>query len=392
MLARNTLVLIAASAYWIGAGAIIRCELNGKAINISNGAETAGQSGLVRCREDDTGHLQREQELRNGKFVGLERMYDREGRLQRERTVNEKGNSQGRVAEFWPNGKLRREEFAENGRTQGAARRFDATGRVERVAFHGDGQELFSAEYNAQGQLSRLMCPRNSVLPEDRKPCGFDGVIDTVLHTHTGRPAAQLRYDQGRLLSATEWSADGIVSAQQLMQDGRRVHRSFYTEGGKSVLREERVYAPDERTLRDSRGTLHSQRRYGSTGQITEQRTFAEGREVLLERWYLNGALRERSALTGTGDQARLRREQFRDDGTLALREMLTTEHQPVGTQQYFHDNGRLAVEEQYTDPDVRGRTRATARKQWDEAGKLVADDILLEDGSRQRKAGGLDS
>ena len=135
-----TIFFIAVSAYGSSAEAIIRCELNGKPINISNGAETAGQSGLVRCREEDTGHLQREQELRDGKFVGLERMFDREGRLQRERTVNERGNSHGRVAEFWPNGQVRREETADNGRTQGAVRRFDATGRVERVSFHGDGQ------------------------------------------------------------------------------------------------------------------------------------------------------------------------------------------------------------------------------------------------------------
>ena len=253
-----TIFFIAVSAYGSSAEAIIRCELNGKPINISNGAETAGQSGLVRCREEDTGHLQREQELRDGKFVGLERMFDREGRLQRERTVNERGNSHGRVAEFWPNGQVRREETADNGRTQGAVRRFDATGRVERVSFHGGGQELFYVETNSKGQPTRLFCPRTSVLPEDRKLCGFDGATDTLLHADNGAKTAQLHYDQGRLLNATEWTRDGIVAAQQLVVDGRRVHRSFTTEGGKSVLREERVFAPDERTLRDTRGSLFS--------------------------------------------------------------------------------------------------------------------------------------
>lgn len=97
--------LIAIGAYGTSAEAIIRCELNGKAINISNGAETAGQSGLVRCRDENTGHVPREQQLQNGKFMGLERMFDREGRLQRERSLNERGNSHGRVAEFWPDRK-----------------------------------------------------------------------------------------------------------------------------------------------------------------------------------------------------------------------------------------------------------------------------------------------
>ena len=387
-----TIFLIAASAYGTSAEAVIRCEIDGKPLNVSNGAELAGKTGLVRCREEDTGHLQREQTLQNGKFLGLERMFDREGRLQRERTVNERGNSHGRVVEFWPNGQLRREETADNGRTTGAVRRFDASGRVERVSFHGEGRELFYVEYNTKGQPARLQCPRTSLLPEDRKLCGFDGAADTLLFADNGARLAQHRYDQGRLLSATEWTADGVVSAQQMVVEGRRVHHSFTTEGGQSVLREERVFAPDDRTLRDTRGQLHSAKRYGASGQLIEQRSFAEGREVQVERWYLNGAVRERSRWSGTGKDARLLREQYRDDGKLAQREQLNADQWPVGTQQAFHENGRLAVEDQYSDPDSRGRTRLSARKQWDETGKLVADDAILEDGSRQKKPGGLAS
>ena len=379
-------IFIASSACSMSASAIIRCEIDGRPINTSNGAELAGKSGLVRCREEDTGHLQREQELRDGRFMGLERMFDRQGRLLRERTVNERGNSQGRVAEFWPNGQVRREETADNGRTQGAVRRFDATGRLERVSFRGEGQELFYVEYNSKGQPMRLLCPRASVLPEDRKLCGFDGAADTVLFAESGARSAQLRYDQGRLLSATEWSSDGVVAAQQSVVDGRRVHQSFYTEGGKSVLREERVFAPDERTLRDTRGQLLSARRFGASGQLIEQRSFGtDGREAQVERWYLNGSVRERSIWSGNGKDARLVREMYRDDGKLARREQFDADQRPVGTQQAFHDNGRLAVEEQYADPDARGRSRITARKQWDDAGKLLADDIILEDGSRKR-------
>jgi len=387
-----TTIFIAASAYGASASAIIRCEMDGKPLNVSNGAELAGKSGLVRCREEDTGHLQREQELRNGKFIGQERMFDREGRLLRERTVNERGNSHGRVAEFWPNGQVRREETADNGRTQGAVRRFDATGRMERVSFHGEGQELFHVEYNSKGQPMRLLCPRSSVLPDDRKLCGFAGATDTELFAESGARSAQLRYDQGRLLSATEWSSDGVVSAQQVVVDGRRVHKSFYTEGGKSVLREERVFTPDERTLRDTRGQLFSARRYGASGQPIEQRSFADGREVEVERWYLNGSVRERSTVSGSGKDTRQLREMYRDDGKLVRREQLNADQWPVGTQQAFHENGRLAAEEQYSTPDARGRTRLTARKQWDESGKLMADDTILEDGSRQRNAVGTDS
>ena len=52
------------------AGAVIDCELNGTSINVNNGAETAGKSGLLRCRQRDGGELQRVQELRDGKTIG----------------------------------------------------------------------------------------------------------------------------------------------------------------------------------------------------------------------------------------------------------------------------------------------------------------------------------
>lgn len=388
------LLLLALGTYATGASAIIRCEFNGKPVNPNNGAETAGLTGLLRCRDENTGQLQREQELKDGKYLGKERFFDRDGKLTRERSVNERGNSQGRVAEFWPNGQLKREEFAENGSTAGAVRRFDANGRPERLSFHAGGQEQFAIEYNSAGQPTRLQCPRASVLPEDRKPCGFEGAADTTLFTGSGAKAGQVRYDQGRLLLSTEWTSDGLVAQQMLYEEGRRVHRNFSTEGGKSVLREERIFAPDEqRFLRDTRGPLHSLRRFGSTGQLTEQHGYADGREVLIERWYLNGAARERSVLTGTGDAARIQRELRDDEGRLTRKETLTEQQQRTGVQQAFHTNGRLAQEDRYTAPDARGRTRLEARKQWDESGKLQADDTILEDGSRQRKAaGGLDS
>lgn len=388
------LLLLALGTCATGAHAIIRCEFNGKPVNPNNGAETAGLTGLLRCRDENTDQLQREQELQDGKYLGKERFFDREGKLQRERSVNERGNSQGRVAEFWPNGQLKREEFAENGRTTGAVRRFDANGRPERLSFHAEGQEQFVVEYNSAGQPTRLQCPRASLLPEDRKPCGFEGATDTPLFTSAGTKAGQVRYDQGRLLLSTEWTGDGLVAQQMQFEEGRRVHRSFFTEGGKSVLREERIFAPDEqRFLRDTRGPLHSLRRFGNNGQMTEQHAYADGREVLLERWYLNGAPRERSTRIGTGDATRIQRELRDDEGKLTRRELLTAEQQPTGAQQHFHPNGRLGREDRYTAPDARGRTRLEARKQWDESGKLTADDTILEDGSRQRKAAsGLDS
>ena len=70
------------------------CELNGQPVNPNNGYTTQGKTGLMRCREGDGGPLQREQELQNGKFMGLVRFY-RDGVLEKESRVNERGNREG---------------------------------------------------------------------------------------------------------------------------------------------------------------------------------------------------------------------------------------------------------------------------------------------------------
>ena len=395
----NATLLIAALALSTGAEAIIRCEMNGKPVNTNNGAETAGLTGLLRCRQEDTGQLQREQELRDGKYLGIERFFDREGKLTRERSVNERGNSQGQVREFWPNGQVKLEEVAENGESRGVVRAFAQSGKPQRIGFVLDRQTVFSLEYNEQGQINRLQCPTTSVMAEDRKPCGFEGRTETVLFGNKGEKSGQRTFDKGRLLEAINWQTDGSLASQQLFDGGRRVHRNYSAQGnssGKAVLREERVYEADDNVLNATRGKLLSIKLWGAGEQITEHRRFADGREVALERWYLNGAIKERSATTGTGAEARLQRENFNDAGVLVRREKLIAGRDYggdyTGVQQAFHDNGKLAVEDTWSNPDDRGRTRLIARKQWDETGRLLADDEILEDGSRKRKPGSVGS
>lgn len=373
--------------------------MNGQPVNPSDGAATAGLSGMLRCRDADTGRPQREQELRAGKYLGIERFFDRDGKLSKERSVNEHGNSQGRVREFWPNGQLKRESYAENGDTRGLVRSFAQSGQPESVRFVQDHQDVFSLEYNAQGQVAALRCPAASVASEDRKPCGFEGRTDTPLYGSHGEKLALRTYEQGRLLAATRWQDDGSLAGQQLFDGGRRVQRRYSAEGaaqGKSVLREERIFEPDTNVLNAMRGQLQSLKLWGANGQLTEAHHYADGCEIALERWYLNGALRERRASTGTGEQARVLQESFSDAGVLLRRNRYVASADdadvPTGVQQTFRSDGKLAAEETWSVPDERGRTRLVARRLWDESGRLTADDDILEDGSRQPRAHALGS
>src|SRR6185295_18470348 len=90
---------LAALALLPPAHAVQACELNGQRVNPDNGSTTEGKTGLMRCRDGEGGPVLREQELRQGKFIGIVRYYQ-DGALQREYRVNEKGNRDGLAREW----------------------------------------------------------------------------------------------------------------------------------------------------------------------------------------------------------------------------------------------------------------------------------------------------
>ncbi len=379
-------IFIAACAGITPALAIIRCELNGKPINVNNGNETAGQSGLLRCKETDTGLVQREQELRDGKTVGLERFFDRSGKLARERRVNERGNTQGPDRTFWPNGRVKTEETAENGQTVGLKKRYFESGKLEDLLFYQAGREVFAMAYYPEGYLYELRCPKSSVTPEDRKPCGFEGPLETTLLRSDGKPGARQTWEQGVLVASTTYREDGSLWWQYSRDQGRRVQRMHSSAEGKTVLREERIYEPDDAFLTSRQGALQTRKQWGANGQLIEHLQYGQGQELRAERWYLNGARKERSVLEGEGEAARRVLESFDDAGLLQNLTRTTLRGARTGVQQGFHRNTRLAQEDTYSAPDAQGTTRLIARKTWDEGGQMTADDEILEDGSRKRK------
>jgi antitoxin component YwqK of YwqJK toxin-antitoxin module len=394
-----SLVLTLLSLCCASASAVIRCEMSGKPVNPSNGNDLVGLTGLLRCMQQDTGILQREQEMRNGKFIGIERFFDREGRLQRERVVNERGNSDGVAKEFWPSGQLRRQSNEINGSTQGAVRRYYENGQLESASFTTDKRLLTSLSFSKAGELTDISCHSASMLAEDRKPCGFEGKIQTTTFNYFrggSKPGAIYTYEQGRLLATTTYREDGNVWAELAFQNGARWHRVFDTRGskdGKNVLREERLYEIDTEgsySLGAKGGRLQWIKLWGSNEQLTEHSRFSNGRALLTERWYLNGSLKEKLIMQGEGAQERVVHERYDDQGLLDTRENFiahsTWGNLLTGLQQSYHANGTLAQQETYSAPDERGRTRLIARKQWDESGKLVADEEILEDGSRKRR------
>ena len=219
---RRLLLALGLIALPLSAQAVQTCELNGQHVNPANGATTAGKTGLMRCRDADGGPVLREQELKNGVFMGVVR-YFKDGVLQREYHVNEQGNQDGLSREFAASSggnTLLREETYRNSKTVGIARAWHANGQLRHVAFHGDdGRAEAVADFTPQGQLKELRCVSRPVLAphaDDAAWCGHGSAASATVplyadngtlcgratHERGERRKIELLWDNGKSLEA----------------------------------------------------------------------------------------------------------------------------------------------------------------------------------------------
>lgn len=373
--------IVLALAFASGALAVQDCEVNGQSVNPANGNTTQGKSGIMRCKDRDSGTIQREQELRNGKFVGLVRHY-KDGKLHSEHSVNERGNRDGRAREFSPDGQVLGEAEYRNGSKIGLSRTWYPNGRLRRIAFH-DQREIAAAEWTELGQLSDLRCADKPVLgkdADDARLCGFGGQPSSVeLYSGRGTIKARLVLVAGEATRMETLWDNGKPSSQVEERDGRQVERSFSRDGVKLkeiqwVLRGKQRLIEREQSFHDS-GHL-----------VTERRWSTDGRNSVLmldQNYYLNGQLRSKLEYTANDPERRVEDNEFHDNGKPSFRGTYLVDHgrfgRPLGTHQSFDKEGRLRAERYY---DAKGHI--SRERELDESGKVLRDDEVFEDGSRK--------
>lgn len=356
----------------------IRCELNGESVNPNNGNATAGKTGMMRCRTED-GALQREEELRNGKYVGRRIFYARDGR--KEQTVNEKGNLDGSVREFYPSGKLKEEGQYNNGERAGLYKRYYESGQVERIAYavanKTGGERDAWLEYTEDGKLRGLQCGMRSLLAEDRVPCGFSGGPSKVDLYRAARGSTRVdtrvSYLNGVLVERIAFDDSGQQARSYILKDGIETTREYFPDG---KPRRERALAKDA----GGRGRDGTEREWAGNGQMIREVRYTGGYETAATEWYMNGSMKQRRSVEGSGRNALVHVEEFFDNGKPSRRGDQRN-GSPVGKQESFDEAGMLREEATYDDKSV-----LKARRVYDEHGKLTADEEYFEDGSRKRK------
>ncbi|AEG94767.1 toxin-antitoxin system YwqK family antitoxin [Ramlibacter tataouinensis] len=362
------------------AWALQACEVDGTPVDTAIGSSTRGKTGWLRCRDADSGLLQREQELRDGAFVGRVRFYDK-GRLQQEHSLNARGNKHGPAREFGPAGQVLRESSYEDGRESGLARSFHPDGSLRRAGFHAPpaGEQAF-AEFLAGGKLYDIRCGSRPLLApavDDAALCGFGGAAPSQVELHggDGRVRHRLRYAGGQAVRAESLHANGQPSVVEELEGGRRTERRFSPEG---VKRRETAWVAGERGA-----VKELEQEFSERGSLVREQRWQSGEPASERSFYLNGQPRSSTEWRREGARVLRTVSQFHDSGVIESRgsyeQLARGRSLPAGSHQRFDEQGRLAAESVYD-----GQGRLSRERAWDAAGQLVRDDEVFEDGSRR--------
>ncbi len=375
--------LASTSAY-----AIQDCELNGESINTSNGNTTKGKTGLIRCKDRDTGQIEREQGLKDGIFMGVVRHFEK-GVLKSEHNVNEKGNRDGRSREFSNGGTTISDNMYENGKHIGLGRWFFDSGKPKRATYYEEDREKASVEWNESGQINRLQCTDKPVLApafDDKKACGFSGASQVDMFSSKGVLQVRSNYLEGKRTKYETYYDNGKMQMQQEVSANRRIERRFADDGVKR--REIETFVSSETPSRSYK--VMEQEFSERGGLVREQRWTNDGMPVSDISYYLNGQPKDKSLFSKEGEVDIRTDSTYFDSGKLATEgkyAMTRTRFRgqsalPVGSHKAFDEKGRVVGESIYDD-----KGKVTREKSWDENGKLVRDDEVFEDGSRKAYA-----
>lgn len=344
--------------------AVQDCEINGQHVNPANGGTTEGKTGIMKCRDRDSGKLVREEEYRNGRSVGYRKFIEFSGDTI-VANYNERGNRDGESKRFDASGTLLAHERYIDGSTTGAQTYFHKNSQVKRRSFYERGRALASIEYNERGQLTELQCADKPLLEEDRKLCGFDQPADVDFHNGRGYVVAQSRYENGKRVAIKTFSGAGVVARTEDVKGDRKVTRSHFAEG---PLRLETTSVGNRK---------EHEREFAASGQPVRETHWRDGRQAEETLWYLNGKIKSKTRWQRDGANALIGAEEFWDNGQIRARTVRDERLGYVGVQQGFDEGGVLVTEEAYD-------KGALTRRKLYKAGRLVTDEEYYADGSRK--------
>ena len=199
---------------------------------------------------------------------------------------------------------------------------------------------------------------------------GFGGApAETETFREDGAKAARVRYEAGRLIAGTWYERDGAIGRSELTQGNERIQRTHHPSG---AVRREQV---SDLTRRER----SAEREFSDSGTKLSEVLWQEGVRASEASWYQNGQPRERIVWSRDGNRRVAQVELFNDAGVRTFGGSRDERARPMGVHRQYDARGTLRLEQTFDDGG-----RPIRRREFDENGRLSADDEVFADGSRK--------
>jgi antitoxin component YwqK of YwqJK toxin-antitoxin module len=255
-----------------------------------------------------------------------------------------KGFIDGPVSVYDGAGKLLCTMVVENGSTQGVVKELYPSGKLKRAELFGNSEAVGpKIELTESGRVVELECGSKSLVPEDKKPCGFEGSGVTQFVSADGRERNyRTTYKAGKLMQIETTDDKG----RKVVENATQTSGTVFFPNGKPF----RQWSENALTEWFEDGTMELQERYDHGRLLARRRFFANG-EMKYE-----ATLDQRTGLVGF--------RVWRDDASLAQEgsgvpeadswDELTRE----GAWRDYAEDGRLAEESRWHEGELEGMRR----------------------------------
>jgi antitoxin component YwqK of YwqJK toxin-antitoxin module len=363
------------------------CTLNGESVSLSNGATTAGKTGIIICKDRETGKMTREREIKAGKIFGLARHYQ-DGVLSLEYTDLENGQRNGITRHYAPNQQLIQEETEVMGKVKGLQREWYADGHLKKVEWIAEDRPSASVRYTQKSALNSLSCSNKALLAphvDDASLCGFKGKAVTNLYFNDeGQKRASETLLAGVVQQATNFDTrTGQVRSSMELKGKEMTETSFFENGNKQFQNvtniEEKTRAFVRKSVFYESGSIKQEQKFTMLEIEGKRRNFMNTET----QFYQNGQMRSQQIFSKDGSSYFKEVLAFNDKGGLVsqaqYQELGRYDYRPIGIHKNFFEDGKVGQENHY---DKNGKL--FRQKRWDESGELISDEEVFDDGSRK--------
>lgn len=190
-----------------------------------------------------------------------------------------KGFVDGPVSVYDTGGKLLCSMVVANGATQGVVKELYPSGKLKRAELFANGEAVGPRiELSETGGVVELECGPKSIVPEDKKPCGFEGPGVTQFVFSDGR---ERRY-------RTTYKAGTLVQIETVDDKGRKVIENATQTAGT-------VFFPNGKPFRQwSENALTE---WFDDGTMSLQERYDHGKLLARRRFFNNGEMKYEATL-----------------------------------------------------------------------------------------------